>query len=322
MLSQRLIQKYASPKLDQLLASAIANNSRDDFMVFLDALEEEKPKDRRILGLSDSTFGVLYHLTDICPQVVKVQEYISNIAFLTPTFGSFTRIQQYLDGAIEVEYSKIIVSLSPTYTAPGSFFTAKMNINNKMIGGKFPCQPGKTRLWEVDNSLDEYRTIEIGSTEYNQLAPIFKEATDKANIDYKLLISLLEVPKASSKEEEKEDPLTEVKNESDVIQASLNYDKLLNYCDNFQKLAEAKVRSRGTVVFDAKSPSVKDNKDHFPINNEAQARNALARVNQYSSAPDWYKGDLKSLINAVYRKVHSKYPVIKVDNSKKKPGKG
>lgn len=112
-----------------------------------------------------------------------------------------------------------------------------------------------------------------------------------------------------------------------------DHEKLLKYCEKFNNLAEqelkkiaakkddAKVRNRGTVVFDAKSPSVKDNKDHFPINDEAQARNALARVNQYSSAPDWYKGDLKSLINAVYKKVKSKYPSIKVDPKKKTPGK-
>lgn len=116
-------------------------------------------------------------------------------------------------------------------------------------------------------------------------------------------------------------------------------DKLYKYCEKFNALAKealekvaakkdsktdssAKVRNRGNVVFDAHSPSVKDKKDHFPINDEGQARNALSRVNQFSSAPPWYKGDLKSLINAVYRKVHSKYPSIKVDEKKKKPGKG
>lgn len=83
---------------------------------------------------------------------------------------------------------------------------------------------------------------------------------------------------------------------------------------------KAKVRNRGTVCVPAES--AKDKKDHFPINDEAQARNALARVNQYSSVPDWYSGSLQSLINTVTRKVHSKYPGIKQSPASKKPGKG
>ena len=76
---------------------------------------------------------------------------------------------------------------------------------------------------------------------------------------------------------------------------------------------KAKVRNRGTVCVPASS--AKDHKDHFPINSIGQARNALARVHQYSAAPSWYKGSLKGLQALVSRKVHSKYPSIK---SKKK----
>jgi len=43
---------------------------------------------------------------------------------------------------------------------------------------------------------------------------------------------------------------------------------------------KAKVRNRGVVVFPAESDKVLDNKDHFPINNLRQARNALSRANQ------------------------------------------
>lgn len=82
---------------------------------------------------------------------------------------------------------------------------------------------------------------------------------------------------------------------------------------------KAKVRNRGDVVVPAER--AKDNKDHYPINSKDQAANALSRVNQYSKVPSWYKGSLESLINAVYRKVHSKYPSIEIDKSKKKPGK-
>jgi hypothetical protein len=78
---------------------------------------------------------------------------------------------------------------------------------------------------------------------------------------------------------------------------------------------KAKVRNRGTVCVPASS--AKDKKDHFPINSEAQARNALARVHQYSSVPSWYSGSLKSLQELVSRKVHSKYKGIGKDKKKK-----
>ena len=102
-------------------------------------------------------------------------------------------------------------------------------------------------------------------------------------------------------------------------------DIIAEAAEEFEKLAsdpKAKVRNRGTCVFPAEHPKVKDNKDHFPLNSESQARNALARASQYSSAPEWWAGSLKELVNAVARKVHSKYKGIKVTNKSKKPGKG
>lgn len=78
---------------------------------------------------------------------------------------------------------------------------------------------------------------------------------------------------------------------------------------------KAKVRNRGTVCVPAES--AKDKKDHFPINDEDQARNALARVHQYSKVPEWYKGSLKGLQDLVSRKVHSKYPSIGKSSKKK-----
>lgn len=82
---------------------------------------------------------------------------------------------------------------------------------------------------------------------------------------------------------------------------------------------KAKARNRGTVCVPAEK--AKDKKDHFPINSEDQARNALARVNQYSSVPEWYSGSLQSLVDLVARKVKSKYPSIEVSKDAKKPGK-
>jgi hypothetical protein len=74
--------------------------------------------------------------------------------------------------------------------------------------------------------------------------------------------------------------------------------------------SKAKVRNRGKVVFPAESSNVKDNKDHFPINDADQARNALARAGQYSSVPSWYNGSLESLKSAISRAVHKHYPSI------------
>ena len=80
---------------------------------------------------------------------------------------------------------------------------------------------------------------------------------------------------------------------------------------------KAKVRSRGTVVFPAESKSVKDKKDHFPINDANQARNAWARAHQYGSVPSWYNGSLKGLQDAVKRKVKGKFPGIEFAEKKK-----
>ncbi len=107
--------------------------------------------------------------------------------------------------------------------------------------------------------------------------------------------------------------------------------EIFKLAENFEKLAQncliktadkVKARNRGKVVFPAESSSVKDNGDHFPINDADQARNALARANQYSSAPEWYKGSLQSLVNAVARAVKKHYPSIDVSKAAKKPGKG
>lgn len=86
-----------------------------------------------------------------------------------------------------------------------------------------------------------------------------------------------------------------------------------------KKDPKAKVRNRGNVVFPAESNAVNDDKDHFPINSLAQARNAIARANQYSSSPKWYNGSLETLIKKVVGAVHKKYPSIKISKEAKKP---
>jgi hypothetical protein len=88
-----------------------------------------------------------------------------------------------------------------------------------------------------------------------------------------------------------------------------------------KKDPKAKTRNRGKCCCPAEHPKVNDKKDHYPINNEGQARNALSRVNQHKSAPSWWDGSVKSLIDTVYRCVKSHYKKIKVDDDKKSPGK-
>lgn len=83
---------------------------------------------------------------------------------------------------------------------------------------------------------------------------------------------------------------------------------------------KAEVRNRGDVVFPANSKNVKDHKDHFPINSEDQARNALSRVAQYSSVPSWYSGTLQGLQSAVRSAVKHKYKNIQVTTPKGKAG--
>jgi hypothetical protein len=77
------------------------------------------------------------------------------------------------------------------------------------------------------------------------------------------------------------------------------------------KRKQLKKKTRGHCVFPAESSSVTDDKDHFPINSLAQARNALARVMQYDACPGWYAGSLKGLQGAVRREVYGQFPGLK-----------
>lgn len=85
---------------------------------------------------------------------------------------------------------------------------------------------------------------------------------------------------------------------------------------------ESSIRNRGDVVFPVDSEKVLDDKDHFPINNINQARNALARASQYDDVPDWYDGTLSELVKKVHDRVKEKYPDIETTKKSEKPGKG
>jgi hypothetical protein len=59
---------------------------------------------------------------------------------------------------------------------------------------------------------------------------------------------------------------------------------------------------------------VNDDSDHYPINDLAHARNALARVNQFPKPP-WFNGTLEELKKAVVDKVKEKFPSINITDA-------
>lgn len=71
-------------------------------------------------------------------------------------------------------------------------------------------------------------------------------------------------------------------------------------------------KDRGHCIFPKEHPKVTDGNDHFPINDAAHARNALARAAQYDKKPDWFKGFLKELQDIVKKTVHKEFPSIEV----------
>ena len=75
---------------------------------------------------------------------------------------------------------------------------------------------------------------------------------------------------------------------------------------------DAECRSKPNPTFDSTNSKVNDNKDHFPIGTIEQARNAIARVNQYNTVPTWYNGTLTELKNKVINKVKRDYPSIEI----------
>ena len=65
-------------------------------------------------------------------------------------------------------------------------------------------------------------------------------------------------------------------------------------------------------IFGFDSDKVKDNKDHFPLGNEKQARSALAQANKYKRKPRWFAGTLGELKESVVSAVKREYPSIEV----------
>jgi len=95
-------------------------------------------------------------------------------------------------------------------------------------------------------------------------------------------------------------------------------DMMYEHFEKEAKKGKVKARNRPSPVFQSTHAKVTDNKDHFPLEDESQARNALAQVAKYTSAPKWWSGTVEEVKSAVRRRVKSKYPSINVTDGKKK----
>lgn len=148
------------------------------------------------------------------------------------------------------------------------------------------------------DTLDELRRI-ISSNNKSNTAP------EKRSADMKWLV-------------EKLDKIASSLEANGLVEDAIKIDIISNTIDKMAgekpsgKKGDTKGRSRPNPIFDSTSSKVLDGKDHFPINDIGRARNALARVNQYSEAPAWYKGSLEDLKKTVVNAVKRAYPSIEV----------
>lgn len=95
--------------------------------------------------------------------------------------------------------------------------------------------------------------------------------------------------------------------------------KILDLASKFELMTKkakdkAQVRTRPNPTFQSTHPKVNDNRDHYPMDDIDQARNALARMCQHGEAPDWWDGSLEELRNAIRRKVRKEFKSVEVSD--------
>jgi hypothetical protein len=101
---------------------------------------------------------------------------------------------------------------------------------------------------------------------------------------------------------------------AEVLEFSAKPNRILEFAkviDENEELA----KDNEKIVFPSTDPKVNDKKDHFPCKDADQARNALARVAQYSTAPKWYDGPLSEVVERVKTMVQKEYPSIEVSEA-------
>ena len=81
------------------------------------------------------------------------------------------------------------------------------------------------------------------------------------------------------------------------------------------KLQPATEFAESSIALPASHPKVTDKKDHYPLADANQARNALARASQYDASPPWFDGTLVELKNIVRAAVKKAFPEIEVTMS-------
>lgn len=64
-------------------------------------------------------------------------------------------------------------------------------------------------------------------------------------------------------------------------------------------------------IYDANNADVLDNKPHFNIGTDKQAKDVRARVKRMKDAPKWYKGTIRGLRREVLKAINKKYPLLK-----------
>ena len=103
---------------------------------------------------------------------------------------------------------------------------------------------------------------------------------------------------------------------SGLLHLAFAVDSVANGLD--KSAGKKKEKGKGEFVFPADHKKVTDGADHFPINTLGRGRNALARANQFDSAPSWYDGSLKSLKNTIANAVEARWGSIEVSGASRK----
>lgn len=82
----------------------------------------------------------------------------------------------------------------------------------------------------------------------------------------------------------------------------------LDVVEEFKKEEKKDIKLK--VVFEATDDRIKDNKEHFPLVNEEQAKTSLLKSLQYKRSPRWFNGTLKELKKVVAETVKKEFPSI------------
>ncbi len=99
---------------------------------------------------------------------------------------------------------------------------------------------------------------------------------------------------------------------AEVIELSKAKERVLE----FAKVITEEQLEKGNkkVIFSSKDSKVNDSKDHFPINDIDQARNALIRVEEYQTVPKWYDGPLSEVVTKVKDTIKQTYSSLEVSD--------